>query len=485
MNAPRPTFYWYDFESTGTDARRDRPLQFAGLRTDMDLELVDEPTVLYCAPPPDLLPAPAACAVTGIGPATAAARGTCEAEFAAGVLEELGRPGTCSVGYNTVRFDDEMTRHLLWRNLYDPYAREWRDGNSRWDMIDVFRLARALRPEGMEWPEREPGVPSFRLEDLAAANGVEHDAHDALADVEATLALARRLRRAQPRLFDFALRNRDKRSAAALLRPDATEPVLHVSDKYPAARGAIAPVAVIAPHPRIPNQVLVADLAADPAPLLELDGDALAARLFAPAAERDPGQPPVPVKAVKLNAAPVVAPVSTLSADAARRLGIDLDAVRQTLARLRAADGLAARVRAAFEHPPAATGDADTALYDSFVGDDDRDRMDAVHRRSPAELAGFDPGFADLRLRELYFRYRARNWPDTLAADEIERWRELRWQRLCRGEAGSPRAVAAFDAALEADRAAGRIDADLGRELADWRERLLADLPACGSAPDA
>lgn len=483
MSAPQATFYWYDYESTGTDARRDRPLQFAGVRTDLDLEVVEAPSVLYCAPPPDVLPAPAACAVTGIGPASAAARGTREAEFAAAVLEELSRPGTCSVGYNSLRFDDEMTRHLLWRNLYDPYAREWRDGNSRWDVIDVFRLARALRPDGLEWPEHEPGIPSFRLEDLAADNGIEHDAHDALADVHATIALARRLRAAQPRLFDFAFRRRDKRSAAELLRPGATEPVLHVSDKYPAARGAIAPVGVLAPHPRIANQVLVADLAADPAPLFELDAEALAERLFTPAAQRAPGRAPVPIKTVKLNAAPVVAPASTLSSEAARRLDIDLDAARATLARLRGAAGLVERVQAAFERPPAAGEDADTALYDGFVSDDDRARMDAVHRRSPAELAEFDPGFRDPRLVELYFRYRARNWPDTLTADEAERWRELRRQRLCRGEAGSPRDLATFDAALAAERAAGRIDAALAAELADWRERLLADLPACRDAP--
>ena len=480
MSARTPSFYWYDFETTGIDTRRDRPLQFAGLRTDMDLRPIEEPTVLYCRPPADVLPAPAACAITGIGPVTAAERGVSEAEFAAAVLEELGRAGTCALGYNTLRFDDEVTRHLLWRNLYDPYAREWRNGNSRWDMIDVFRLARALRPDGLEWPEREPGIPSFRLEDLAAANGIEHDAHDALADVYATLELTRRLRAAQPKLFEYAFTHRDKRSAGDLLRLDAAEPVLHVSDKYPSARGAIAPVAALAPHPWIGNQVLVVDLASDPAPLLDLDADALAERLFRPASERAEGEPPIPVKTVKLNAAPVLAPSGTLAPEAAGRLGIDVDAARATLKRLRGDAGLADRLRAAFDRGEAAPGDPDTALYDGFVSDDDRARMDGIHRRDPASLTGFDPGFTDPRLREIYFRYRARNWPDTLDADEQARWRELRGRRLCRGEAGSPRSLAEFDAALAADRENGRLDEAMHAELTDWRERLLADLPACG-----
>ena len=484
MSARTPSFYWYDFETTGIDTRRDRPLQFAGLRTDMDLRPIEEPIVLYCRPPADVLPAPAACAITGIGPVTAAERGVSEAEFAAAVLEELGRAGTCALGYNTLRFDDEVTRHLLWRNLYDPYAREWRNGNSRWDMIDVFRLARALRPDGLEWPEREPGIPSFRLEDLAAANGIEHDAHDALADVYATIELTRRLRAAQPKLFEYAFTHRDKRSAGDLLRLDAAEPVLHVSDKYPSARGAIAPVAALAPHPWIGNQVLVVDLASDPAPLLDLDADALAERLFRPASERAEGEPPIPVKTVKLNAAPVLAPSGTLAPEAAGRLGIDVDAARATLKRLRGDAGLADRLRAAFDRGEAAPGDPDTALYDGFVSDDDRARMDGIHRRDPASLTGFDPGFTDPRLREIYFRYRARNWPDTLDADEQARWRELRGRRLCRGEAGSPRSLAEFDPALAADRENGRLDEAMHAELTDWRERLLADLPVCGDPAD-
>ncbi|MDX1610286.1 MAG: exodeoxyribonuclease I, partial [Halofilum sp. (in: g-proteobacteria)] len=406
-----PTLYWHDYETTGADARRDRPVQFAGLRTDLDLNPVGEPAVHYCRPATDVLPGPIACAVTGIGPRLAQDQGLAEAEFAAAVLEELAQAGTCALGYNTLRFDDEVTRHLLWRNLYDPYAREWRDGNSRWDVIDLFRLARALRPEGLEWPEHESGVPSFRLEDLARANGIEHDAHDALADVEATLELTRRLRAAQPRLYDWAFGRRDKHSAAALLPLNGDQPVLHVSEKFGALRGCIAPVAAVATHPYNRNGVIVVDLAADIEPLLEWDAEALAAAMFTAAAEREAGTPAIPLKVVKLNAAPVLAPINTLTGEAAERLEIDVEHARDVLHHLRATEGLAAKLRDVYQQPPPAPDDVDLALYDGFVDDADRDRMDAVHRRSPEELAAFDPGFADPRLRELYFRFRARNWP--------------------------------------------------------------------------
>ncbi len=479
MSAAAPaTLFWHDYETTGADPRRDRPLQFAGIRTDLDLEPVEEPCVFYCRPPADTLPAPMACAVTGLGPRRAQALGLSEAEFAAAVLEELGRPGTCAVGYNSLRFDDEVTRHLLWRNLYEPYGREWRNGNSRWDLIDTLRLARALRPEGLVWPEREDGCPSFRLEDLAAANGIEHDAHDALADVRATIELARRLRAAQPRLYEFALGHRDRASAGELLRLDAAEPVLHVSSKYAAARGCIAPVAALAPHPVNRNGMIVADLAADPAPLLDGEPNDLAAALFTPAAERDPAAPLVPLKVVRLNAAPVIAPMSTLTPEAASRLAIDPEAARANLARLRAAPGLADRLRAVFDPPTPVEADVDVALYDGFVPDADRGRMDTVHRCAPDDLAGFDPGFVDARLAELYFRYRARNWPGTLDEGERARWDELRRRRLLDGACGSPRSLAEFRTALAEAREAGQLGAELASELEGWAEELTADLPA-------
>lgn len=478
------TFYWHDYETTGADARRDRPLQFAGLRTDADFNPVGEPTVLYCRPPLDTLPAPGACAVTGIGPQRALRDGLCEAEFAAAVLEELAQPGTCALGYNSLRFDDEVTRHLLWRNLYDPYAREWRDGNSRWDVIDLFRLARALRPEGLEWPDHESGLPSFRLEDLARANGIEHDAHDALADVQATLELTRRLRAAQPKLFDWALARRDKNSAAALLPLDGDRPVLHVSDTYGSVRGCIAPVTAVAAHPYNRNGVIVVDLAADIEPLLEWEADALAEALFTAADEREPEAAAIPLRVVKLNAAPVLAPIGTLDAEAAERLELDVEHAQDVLQHLRASSGLAEKLRAVFDRPPPAAEDVDTALYDGFVSDADRDRMDAVHRRAPQELADFDPGFADARLREMYFRFRARNWPGTLDETETGRWRVLRAQRLLEGSAGSPRSLLLFHEELARMRAEERLDEALANELEAWAATLTEDLEGQAAPAD-
>lgn len=146
------SFYWHDYETWGTDPRRDRAVQFAGLRTDLDFNPIGRPLMVYAKPADDMLPQPGACLVTGITPQHARKEGVCEADFFRAVHDELSRPGTCALGYNSIRFDDEFTRYGLYRNFYDPYAREWQNGNSRWDIIDTVRLMRALRRKGSTGP---------------------------------------------------------------------------------------------------------------------------------------------------------------------------------------------------------------------------------------------------------------------------------------------------------------------------------------------
>jgi len=233
MNRRTTSFYWHDYETWGADPARDRAAQFAGLRTDLDFNPIGEPLVIYAQPADDMLPQPGACMVTGISPQQALEQGAPEADFFRFIHAEMMQPGTCSLGYNTLHFDDEVTRYGLYRNFFDPYEREWKNGNSRWDLIDVVRLTHALRPEGIEWPEKEPGVTSFRLEKLTEANDIAHlGAHDALADVHATIALARLIRERQPRLFDYVFNHRDKQTLAGMWDPRVPSSNSPYSESY-------------------------------------------------------------------------------------------------------------------------------------------------------------------------------------------------------------------------------------------------------------
>ena len=426
------SFFWHDYETTGIDSRRDRIMQFAGLRTGLDLEPIGDPVCLFCQPPRDALPHPEACLITGITPQQALREGLREAEFAARVHEELAQPGTCGVGYNSLRFDDEFTRQMLYRNFYDPYAREWKNGNSRWDLIDLARMCYALRPEGIEWPLREDGAPSFRLEDLAAANELEQRrAHDALSDVEALVALARLIRARQPRLWDWYLGMRRKQRAFELLDLVHKPMLLHVSSRYPASNGCLGLVVPLARHPSRSNEIIIYDLSVNPVDLILLDADAVADRVFTPRADLPDDVDRIPLRTIHANRSPALAPLSVLQDTDSGRIALDTERSAVHRTELLSAPDIAEKVRrvyaAAAELPP--PEDPELALYSGFLPDADRVKLDRVRAAPPASLSG-DFGISDPRYAELLFRYRARNWPDTLDADERARWDDFRRQRI-------------------------------------------------------
>jgi exodeoxyribonuclease-1 len=424
------SFLWFDFETFGADPRRDRPAQFAARRTNLELEPIGEAEVLYCRPADDVLPQPMACLITGITPQEAHERGRPENEFASRIASLMTQPGTCSVGYNNFRFDDEVVRHLFWRNFIDPYEREWAGGNSRFDLIDLMRLTRAVRPEGITWPDYEDGRPSYRLEDLAAANGMDTSrAHDALADVDATIEMARLLRRHQPRLWDWALGLRDRNQVDRLLT--GGQPLLHASSRFPAVPGCgVAPILPLAPHPFIKSQRLVWNLTVDPTPFLELDTEALADRYWVAVADLPEGVDRVPVKLVRNNRCPMLAPMNVLGQERATELGISLDAVAANARRLQDHPEFIARLAGLFEQRGGGETDAELDLYGGFVPREDKPVIRRVRGLDGSSLKDLTAPFRDERLNTLLFRYRARLWPETLDADERDAWDDYRRHRL-------------------------------------------------------
>lgn len=445
------SFLFYDLETFGKDPRTTRVAQFAAIRTDADLNEVDAPISIFVKPANDLLPSPGAALVTGITPQRALREGMDEAAAFALIFDEMSRPETCSLGYNSLRFDDEFVRHGLFRNFYDPYEREWRGGNSRWDLLDVLRLAHALRPDGIVWPKNDKDEPSFKLEHLAEANGVrDGDAHEALSDVRALIGLARKLKAAQPRLWEYALKLRDKRFAASLVDVVAMTPLLHVSQRFPAARMCAAPILPVARHPRIDNRIITFDLSQDPTALIEQGADEIAGRLYLRTDQLAPGEERVALKELHLNRCPALIAWDHLRAPDLERLAIDPEVALQRAERIRAAGpALVEKVRQVFaDDVQRAPSDVDASLYSAFIGDGDKRLFRDVRTTDPQALASRTFGFRDPRLPELLFRYRARNWPDTLSTSERASWDEYRRKRL-RGDGGlSEYTFASFNAEM-------------------------------------
>lgn len=419
-----PTFLFHDYETFGTSPALDRPAQFAALRTDADFTTIGEPEVFYCKPADDYLPQPEAVLITGITPQVARAKGDNEAAFAKRIHDLFTVPNTCVVGYNNVRFDDEVTRNIFYRNFYDPYAWSWQNHNSRWDLLDVMRACYALRPEGINWPENEEGLPSFRLEHLTKANGIEHsNAHDAMADVYATIAMAQLVKAKQPKLFAYLYSHRSKQKLATLIDVPQMKPLVHVSGMFGAARGNTSWVAPLAWHPENRNAVIMVDLAGDMSPLVELDADALRERLYTPKSELG-DDAAVPVKLVHLNKCPVLAQANTLRSEDAERLGIDRQRCLDNLQILRDHPQVREKVLAIFAEaePFVPSENVDAQIYNGFFSDADRAAMKILLETEPRNLPALDITFADGRIEKLLFNYRARNFPGTLDEEEQQRW---------------------------------------------------------------
>ncbi len=427
------SFYWHDYETFGLNPQRDRAVQFAGIRTDFDFNIIGEPLVIYCRPMPDNLPQPEACCVTGITPQLAMEQGLSEVEFIGLIHQQMAEPNTCTLGYNNLRFDDEVTRNLLYRNFYDPYGREWQMDNSRWDLVDLIRTMYALRPEGINWPSNDKGKVSLRLDKLTVANGIEHDAaHDALSDVYATIALAKLIKQAQPKLFDFFLENRGKHEVRTLLELGTYKPLVHVSGMYGAEKNNLALVLPICEHPTNKNGVIVYDLSVNPEVMLSLTAEEIKTRVFTARKNLPKSVKRIPLKVVHINKCPIIAPANVVRAEDAQRLNIDKAQCYAHLTLIKQRPDLKALLAEVFADPDREPEtDPDLMIYSGgFFGLHDKKIINEIRELAPEQLADFNFSADDERLTDMFFRYRARNYPETLNDEEMQRWQVFCKQRL-------------------------------------------------------
>ena len=462
------SFLWYDLETFGRSPRTSRISQFAAIRTDPELNPIGEPVSLFCRPADDFLPEPEAALITGITPQHALAAGLCEAEFMAVLHEQFSQPGTCALGYNSIRFDDEFIRFGLYRNFFDAYEREYAGGNSRWDLLDVMRMFYALRPEGLQWPLRDDGLPSFKLEDLAKANGCfEGEAHEALSDVRSLINLARRAKTAQPRLWDYALKLRDKEFVAGIIAPHKRQVVLHVSGQFSAERACSALMLPLMPHPLIKNRVIAVELTPEALKLLDYTAEEIAGNIFTKRSLLPEGESRIGIKEIQHNHCPVVVALNSVNEAELVRWGIDAVRLKIDIASAEIVRGellanieiITDKLAKVFSRPRSGEpADPDAALYDGFI-----ERADKLKFGKARSSKGRDPlVFIDPRLSELYFRYKARNWPESLTGGESNQWRDFRKSRL------TPDALADYTQQCRALAEAHPDKAGVMQALLDW-----------------
>lgn len=427
LNEPlQPTLFWHDYETFGLNPGTDRPSQFAGIRTDLDLNVISEPYEWYCRPPNDYLPAPEACLVTGITPQHALQHGEFENQFIFNILEQFKQANTCVVGYNNIRFDDEVTRFTLYRNFHDPYQREWQNGCSRWDIIDMVRACYALRPDGIEWVYDENDAPSFRLELLTKANDIAHQqAHDAMSDVYATIAMAKLIKTVHPKLFDFCYGLRQKNKVLNELKLGTFTPLVHISGMFPALQGCCSYILPVAQHPTNNNAVIVIDLSKDITQLNSLTVEELQSYLYTSTDNLPEGINRPPIKLIHINKCPIVASAKTLTAERASELGVDAKQCRLSIDFFNQHKSLVEKLIAVFDTEPKTTREQqpEQKLYSGgFPTANDKNESKKIIALAPQQIESYAPHFDDPNLDTLWWRYRARNYPQTLTMEEQQKW---------------------------------------------------------------
>lgn len=428
-----PTIFWHDYETFGANPAKDRPSQFAGIRTDYDLNIIGEPETFYCKLANDYLPSPEAILITGITPQLANLKGIPETEFIGKIHTLFSQANTCVAGYNSIRFDDEVSRYCFYRNFFDPYAREWQQGNSRWDIIDLVRACYAFRPEGIEWPEKEDGSPSFKLEHLTQANGLSHEkAHDAMSDVYATIAMAKLIKEKQPKLFDYFFGLRKKQEVSKLIDVLNMLPLVHVSSKISSLNGCTSIIAPVAHHSTNKNAIICINLAMDISPLIELNVEQIRERMYTRRADLAPDELPISVKQIHINKCPFIASTKILTDENAQRLDIDKAFAREQYKLLKQHPELREKLVSVFdvEYKSNST-DPDLQLYSGgFFNSADKAKMEIIRHTLPQNLAALELHFDDSRLKEMLFRYRGRNYPELFDDSESMKWRDFCHDRL-------------------------------------------------------
>ncbi len=426
------TFFFYDLETTGFSAKHDRIMQFAGQRTDLDLNPIGEPYNFLIRLNKDVLPSPGAISVTGITPQKTLEEGYTEAEAVKILVEQVFTPETIAVGFNNIRFDDEFVRYLFWRNFVDPYAWTYADGRSRWDLLDVVRLVRAIRPDGIKWPLNQDGQPTNRLELLSKINGLEHTkAHDAMSDVEALIGLTKLIKDKQPKMYDYLLNLRDKNKVKQLVNLDQPKAFVYASGRLGREWSKTSVFYPINKDDR--DNLVVYNLRFDPTPFIGKSATQIIEYVNQEYYDKEADRvvSPVFVKQLRANRCPAVAPLGVLDDSAWANIKLDLETVKKHLQILldNPQIGLAfsqifTEKAKKWDNQPSEKL-AEAKLYDGFVANSsDKRKMTEIYNLKTDFVAEYQPDFIDSRLNDLWLGYKARSFTKALTDEERAIWQQ-------------------------------------------------------------
>ncbi len=458
------TYLFHDYETFGLDPRRSMASQFASIRTDENLNPIDEDRLnIFCEITPDYLPSPDACLVTGQTPISIEefkdkefSSGIeykdrtvlNEDKFALKIFRAMSKKGTCNIGYNNVNFDDEWSRNLFYRTLRNPYSREWRNGCSRSDAFKIVMFAYCLNPNIINFPnaiDKETGkeiiledgsfAPSFKLEDLSKANGIEHEnAHDAFNDVEATIKILQKIKQGDSDIFGHAMTLRIKNEMKKFISENQDKPLLHVSQYYGKDRRNATVLQFLSYDPSNPNNAIFVDLCEDVTLLEKHTPEELQSMLYMKndeLTEKRLKRPPFRI--VAINKCEILAKLNMLPQGRAGEIGLNGDTIRNNKAYFEEnksfIEGLVGQVFTPSDMHE--SEDVDLNLYNGFFNNQEEEIMKEMHTANfRNELSDYTIDKSFSKLSKMFFRFKARNYPELLGVKETELWNRFKVERL-------------------------------------------------------
>ena len=458
------SYVFWDTETTGISTSFDQILQFAAVKTDAEFNELDR-IELRCRLHPHVAPNPGALRVTGMSieqitdPAL-----PCHYDMVRQVRARfLEWSPAIFIGYNSIKFDEELFRKALFRTLHSPYLTNT-SGNGRADAMNLVQAAAALQPGCLEVPTGDNGKSVFKLDRLAPANGFDYsNAHDAMADVLATVHLARCVSERAPEVFSRFVRFAMKSSVAAFLEEE--DAVLLT--EYYFSRPYHFVVAPFGSDPDNPAKVYCLDLKHDLDWVASLPPDQLAVWV---------NRSPKPVRSIRTNAPPALAAIDEVAEDIFGPLSPDLIAERAR--RLRDDPDLCDRIMDAVMASAVAYEDpahVEEQLYSGgFVQPADQALIDRFHEVPWSDRPALVDQMQDPRLRYHGLRLMYEHDVHLLSGGDRREVEDHMWDRLLMEECPKGKWASLVSALAETEAMIEEGDLTAMEMLEGLRAHLLA-----------
>ncbi|VFP83850.1 exodeoxyribonuclease I [Buchnera aphidicola] len=413
------SFIFYDYETFGLNISLDKVAQFCSIETDNDFKFIRKKTILFCYPPIDYLPDPNSILITKILPQYTQQYGLNEYCFTKKIYDIFSQKNSCIIGYNNINFDNLITRNIFYRNLLDPYEWSWKNGNFSWDVLNIVRAFYIFYPKTMLWYRKINGTVSFKLSDITSINNIIHiNAHDAYSDVMATFLIVQFLYKKNKKFFLFLYKISHKKFILNFISQNYNKPFFYLSSFFGSKNNNFGCIMILGMHPKFNNNLIIINLSINFKKIFHLYSYCVRDKLKIHQLF-DCG-----IQVVCINKSPLFFSYNSLSKQDCKRLNINYSRCQKNFFLLKNNTLLKNWILSFFlkSEKNEVDDNVDLMLYKNFFNSSDKMLFSFIHSHVPLQWINWYPEFIDTRIKEIFFRLKARNFIKLLNFNEIKRW---------------------------------------------------------------